>query len=663
MKQNILVIGPALTASGYGEHARLVLRALLQYEDEFEVFFKNINWGQSGFTTEIDEERELFEKLVLKTQQHEANKGSYDISVQVTIPNEWRKLAPINVGVTAGIETTKIAPQWIEKSLTMDRIIVPSEHAKYGFDVTSYVATNNATGEQIPFKNTTPVEVVHYPVKQLEPKSFEEELSTDFNFLTVAQWGPRKNLENTIRWFIEEFKDDADAGLIVKTSIRKNCLKDRDATTKRIQGLLSKYKERKCKVYLLHGGLSEEEMAGLYLDERVKAIVTATHGEGFGLPLFEAAYSELPVVAPNWSGHVDFLYAPKKDKKGKVKNKPHFTKVDYDLAPIMKEAIWEGVLVPDSQWCYAKEISFKRAIRDVYKNYGPKKSDAKKLKAHILEEFSKDKIYQAMAENISGQKLDFFDKEQIPKISIITSVYDGDDYIEQFLEDITRQTIFEEKCELILVNANSPGNEKEKIDKYIEKYPENIKYHELDEDPGIYGTWNYAIQASTGDFITNANLDDRKAPNSLEKHAKELVLNPDIDLVYADSFITQQPNETFESNSSNGVKYNFEQFSTEAMLRGNQPHNNPMWRRTVHDKHGLFDAEYKSAGDWEFFLRSAFGGSLFKKINGVYGLYYFNPKGISTNVENSSWKKEEEKQIFAKYKEISKQKKRKEIIL
>ena len=44
------------------------------------------------------------------------------------------------------------------------------------------------------------------------------ELEYDFNFLTVAQMGPRKNIENTIRWFIDEFHDD-EVGLIVKTNI------------------------------------------------------------------------------------------------------------------------------------------------------------------------------------------------------------------------------------------------------------------------------------------------------------------------------------------------------------------------------------------------------------------------------------------------------------
>ena len=651
MKKKVLVKGPALSSSGYGEHARLILRSLRAHEEHFDIFFENISWGQTGYTIADNEERAWIEHLLAKTNQFKQSKGRLDVSVQVTIPNEWEKIAPVNIGVTAGIETTKIAPQWIEKSLLMDKIIVPSEHAKYGFDNTDYKLKNQQTGEEIDFKNTVPVEVIHYPVKDTESSDLDLPLDTDFNFLTVAQWGPRKNLENTIKWFVEEFKDE-EVGLVVKANIKKNNIVDRNICRMKIQNLLAEHGDRKCKVHLLHGNLLEEEMSSLYTNPKIKAIVSTTHGEGFGLPLFEAAYKELPVIAPNWSGHVDFLYATKKDKKGKEKSKAHFTKVDYNIAPVQSEAVWDGVLMADSQWCYPKESSFKSSLREVYKNYGPKKSEAKKLAKHIKKNFAESDIYQKVANAIAGEEIRGFDIGDIPKISLITSVYDGDDYIEQFLEDITRQTIFEEKCELVMVNANSPGNEKKVIDKYIKKFPENIKYFELKEDPGIYGTWNYAIEVSTGEFITNANLDDRKAINSLERHARELVLNPDVDLVYADSLITNSPNETFENNSSEGRKYNFEQFSKEAMLRGNQPHNNPLWRREMHTKHGFFNAKYKSAGDWEFFLRSACGGSKFKKIDGAYGLYYFNPKGISTNFENFEWKQEEEKEIYTKYKAI-----------
>ena len=80
------------------------------------------------------------------------------------------------------------------------------------------------------------------------------------------------------------------------------------------------------------------------------------------------------------------------------------------------------------------------------------------------------------------------------------------------------------------------------------------------------------------------------------------------------------------------------------------PHNNPMWRKSYHDKYGEFDAKYRSAGDWELWLRGASQGSKFLKIPRVLGLYYFSPTGISTNPENFEWKREEEREVFEKYK-------------
>ena len=88
------------------------------------------------------------------------------------------------------------------------------------------------------------------------------------------------------------------------------------------------------------------------------------------------------------------------------------------------------------------------------------------------------------------------------------------------------------------------------------------------------------------------------------------------------------------------------------MLRGNLPHNNPMWKKELHDKYGYFETKYKSASDWEFWLRCAFGGATFKKYHSILGVYYFNPKGVSTNPENNVWKKKEEFDIFKKYQKI-----------
>ena len=115
------------------------------------------------------------------------------------------------------------------------------------------------------------------------------------------------------------FRNREDVGLILKTNLAKNCLLDRRTVTAKLENLLSNFPDRKCKVYLLHGYLKNDEMSALYQHDKVKALISLTHGEGFGLPMFEAAYYGLPIVATDWSGQKDFLYMPVVDKKGKVK--------------------------------------------------------------------------------------------------------------------------------------------------------------------------------------------------------------------------------------------------------------------------------------------------------------------------------------------------------
>ena len=404
MRKKILVRGPALSMSGYGEQTRFALRSLRAHEDLFDIYLIPVGWGKTGWIWEDSEERQWLDQIVNKTLEYnKSGNPHYDMSLQVTIPNEWERLAPVNIGYTAGIESTRISPAWVEKTQIMDRILVVSNHAKYGFDNTSYQAKNQQTGEIIKdFKCQVPVEAVNYALRGVEPEEIELDLETDFNYLVMAQWSVRKNLENTINWFIEEFKNDK-VGLVLKVSTMNNSKMDEDITRRRVKGLVKSHGDIKCKVYLLHGDLKEEEIQGLYRHEKVKALINLAHGEGFGLPMFEAAENELPVVAVGWSGQMDFLYAPKKNKKTKkVQNRPHFAKVEYNLQPIQQEAHWKDVLVPESMWAYAHKGSYMKELRNVYKNYNFYKSQAKKLKAHLEEEFTEEKQYKKFAEFTYG---------------------------------------------------------------------------------------------------------------------------------------------------------------------------------------------------------------------------------------------------------------------
>ena len=410
----IVVRGPALSRSGYGEHTRFLLRSLRKHEDVLDIYLLNVPWGQTGWIWEDDEERRWIDNILGKTSVYINQGGAFDLSAQVTIPNEWEKLAPINIGVTAGIETTKVSPQWIEKSTVVDKIVTISAHAKNVYENTSYQARNEATGEIInDFKCTTPIEVVHYPIRDFEPAEVDLQLDYDFNFLTIAQISPRKNIHNTIKWFVETFKEQK-VGLVVKLNIKCNSYQDRCETVKGLSALLENHKDRKCKVYLLHGSMTDHEMSALYKNPKIKSYLTLAHGEGFGLPIFEAVCNELPVIAPDWSGHVDFLYVPVKDKKTKKeKLKAHYADVKYSLKPVQNDAVWDGVLQKDSMWCYAEEGSYKNRLREVYKDYNRFKSQAKKLNKWVRENFSAegqyDKFYQCFEEYIdtdSKQEVD-----------------------------------------------------------------------------------------------------------------------------------------------------------------------------------------------------------------------------------------------------------------
>jgi len=428
MKKKIIVSGPGLTRSGYGEQCRFALRSLRAHEDRFDIYFNALSWGNTSWVTEDNEERVWIDGLIRKTMGYNQAKGSYDYSLQVTIPNEWENMAAVNIGYTAGIETTMVSPEWVQASKRMNKIIVVSNHSKKVFEDTVYQAKDENTGRISEFKCTTPIEVVNFPARNVQPIDIDLELATDFNFLTVAQWSARKNVKNTVRWFIEEFFDQ-EIGLVVKANMAKNCLLDRTVILDKLSGAINRpeYKDRKCKVYLLHGDMTDQEMSGLFHHPKIKAYATLTHGEGFGLPLFEAVQAGLPILAPGWSGHLDFLSAPSNSKKDKNKNKmrPHFANIDFDLNQVQEKAVWNGVIQADSKWAFPRQGSYKMNLRRVYKEYDRYKAAAKRLRKYVLKEFSEEEMYKQFADAVLPESEIVSDAEIESLFDTLNEVQEG----------------------------------------------------------------------------------------------------------------------------------------------------------------------------------------------------------------------------------------------
>lgn len=396
MKKKIILKGPVLTRSGYGEQARFAMRALQSREDLFDIYIQPLQWGRTSWLAEQDEEREFIDERIKKTIEFLQQGGKFDMSLQTTIPNEFENMANIDIGYTAGIETTVVSPEWLQKvNEVVDSVIVVSSFSTLAFKNTVYNGEINGSPAQL--RLDKPIDFVNYAVKDydnVDPLNLE--LEYDTNFLAVAQWGPRKNMDATVNWFIEEFHDE-EVGLVIKTNLAKNCVMDRMAIYDQLKQTISeRYPNKKCKIYLLHGDMSETEMHRLYKHSKIKACISFAHGEGFGLPLFEAAYSGLPIVCTGWSGQLDFLC----DEN----NNEHFYNVAFDIRKVPDHVLWEGVIVKEAMWAFPREQSAKEQMRNCYNDIvSGKEMDAVKYSHELKQRFSKENMYKKFVDLIESQ--------------------------------------------------------------------------------------------------------------------------------------------------------------------------------------------------------------------------------------------------------------------
>jgi len=213
-------------------------------------------------------------------------------------------------------------------------------------------------------------------------------------------------------------------------------------------------------------------------------------------------------------------------------------------------------------------------------------------------------------------------------LSCYCPIYKGGQFVEGYMEDMLRQTIFEEVSFFIL-DCASPDNEVETIKKYAKH--NNITYLRLERDPGLYAAWNICIKNTESDLLTNWNIDDRKSPWSLEIMRDFLTLNKDVGLVYGDTIVSNIPNENWTNLRSKGLYISNETNSWRDLLVNNNPHCMPMWRRDIHKRFGYFNEEYHTASDADLWLKVAKEGVKMQKINDTTGIYYYNPKGRSSD--------------------------------
>lgn len=421
-KISVVVSCPIDTYSGYGARSRDFVKALLK-SNRYDVKILSQRWGNTRFGYLKEHSEHELASLVVPKLTARPN-----LWIQITVPNEFQPVGDYNIGVTAGIETTICDPSWIEGMNRMNLNLVSSQHAKETFERSQFnVEENGQVKGQI--KLQKPVEVLfegadltkYFPTtSKFDLSSIEEE----FAYLFVGHWlqgdfgQDRKNVGYMIKVFLEVFKNKKkQPALILKTQSANASVLDRDQLLKKIDDIRKTVKGTLPNIYLVHGEMSDEEVNHLYNHPKVKAMVSFTKGEGFGRPLLEFSLVNKPIIASNWSGHIDFL------------DKEFCYLVNGTLTDVNKSAMVEKMIIKESQWFTPNDSEAATALRMVFDNYKKYAELAKRQGYKSRTSFSWEKMAEQL-DQILSSNLPTFAKQvelklptlQVPKLQKVNEL-------------------------------------------------------------------------------------------------------------------------------------------------------------------------------------------------------------------------------------------------
>tara|TARA_B100001564_G_scaffold337687_1_gene328839 strand:- start:687 stop:2087 length:1401 start_codon:yes stop_codon:yes gene_type:complete len=381
MKKSVLMCAPFNTRSGYGDHARSIYYSIMD-RDDLDIKCIDVKWGstpRNHLRPEVPKHKKLLESFI----DPNGVASQPDIYIDIRIPNEFSNPGKFNIGITAGVETDIVSPEFLVGMNKMNLNIVPSNFTAETFQRCNYdQMQEQPDGKKVKtgsIKLDRPISVlfegvdtdIYKPLDKNQLKSnladeVNELVKEEFVYLHVGQLGKggygedRKNITLMVKCFLQAFSNTPNPpALLLKTNGANFSVLDRAETLKRIKKQKDKFSEVDTlpNIYLLHGDLTVDEMSILYNLPKIKAMLSCTHGEGYGRPLAEATCCDLPVIASKWSGHMDFL------------TETESLLIDGFVKEVPKSMLWKPIIVEPSKWFNVTETDVIRKVRLFYKKH------------------------------------------------------------------------------------------------------------------------------------------------------------------------------------------------------------------------------------------------------------------------------------------------------
>lgn len=325
-KPTLALICPIFSVAGYGKHSAILAKSLLRL-DKYDLKIVPIRWGTTPQTA-LDQTNPDHIAILQKIVPHLTEVP--DISIHVTIPSEFQKVGKVSIGVTALTEANICPPDFISGCNRMDLVLVPSQFNVDVLKETVIEKRDNTTNQIIEsLKFTGVVETLFegtdlqiYNKTNIVKSPIIEQLNKipeSFAFLYCGHWlegrfgEDRKNVSGLIHTFFNAFKNKKNApALVLKTSGAGFSNVERDGIIDKIQQIEEVVRDegfngKLPSIYLLNGELTDDEMNTMYNHAKIKAFVTFTKGESWGLPIAEFTTTGKPVICSNYGGPLDFL--------------------------------------------------------------------------------------------------------------------------------------------------------------------------------------------------------------------------------------------------------------------------------------------------------------------------------------------------------------------
>ena len=116
--------------------------------------------------------------------------------------------------------------------------------------------------------------------------------------------------------------------------------------------------------------------------------------------------------------------------------------------------------------------------------------------------------------------------------SVVIAAYNSQKWIEECLNSLINQDIgFEENIEIIIVDDASSDNTKNICEKYVKKFPNNIRYIENSKNSGPGKSRNIGLKYVTGKYVNFLDSDDTISKNTFKHILKFFKKHDNIDLV------------------------------------------------------------------------------------------------------------------------------------